>query len=110
MTRSASPATEGIKMKKVLIVDDSALIRRQVGNALRAAGYDVVEAMDGQDAYEKLAANPDTTARANHPGRIPDLRASTRSSSCTCMESLLAARRAWRRACSWPLIVSLDRC
>jgi two-component system, chemotaxis family, chemotaxis protein CheY len=46
-------------MKKVLVVDDSAMVRRQVGNALKAAAYEVVEAVDGQDAREKLAAAPD---------------------------------------------------
>lgn len=48
-------------MKKVLVVDDSALIRRQVGNVLKGAGYEVVEAIDGQDAREKLAAMPDAS-------------------------------------------------
>ncbi|MGE0398438.1 MAG: response regulator [Kofleriaceae bacterium] len=46
-------------MKKVLVVDDSAMVRRQVGNVLRTASYDVVEAVDGQDAREKLATMPD---------------------------------------------------
>lgn len=44
-------------MKKVLVVDDSALVRRQVGNTLKGAGYEVVEAVDGQDAREKLTGN-----------------------------------------------------
>lgn len=43
-------------MKKVLVVDDSAMVRRQVGNVLRTAEYEVIEAVDGQDAREKLAA------------------------------------------------------
>lgn len=42
----------------VMVVDDSFMIRQQVGKALRDAGYDVVEAGDGIDALEKLAANP----------------------------------------------------
>ncbi|MGA7123891.1 MAG: response regulator [Polyangiaceae bacterium] len=41
--------------KKVLIVDDSAPVRQQVGLALTQAGYDVVEAFDGQDGVEKFA-------------------------------------------------------
>lgn len=44
----------------VLVVDDSMLVRRQVGAALKGHGYDVVEAVDGFDALEKLAGNPET--------------------------------------------------
>ena len=45
-------------MKNVMVVDDSAPVRQQVGLALREAGFDVVEAFDGQDGAEKLVANP----------------------------------------------------
>lgn len=45
-------------MKKVMVVDDSAPVRQQVGLALREAGFEVVEAVDGQDGVEKLAAVP----------------------------------------------------
>ena len=45
---------------KILIVDDSAMVRRQVTSALVGAGFLVVEAVDGEDAREKLAATPDT--------------------------------------------------
>jgi len=44
----------------VLVVDDSMMVRKQVGAALKSQGYDVVEAVDGIDALEKLASNPDT--------------------------------------------------
>lgn len=44
---------------KILIVDDSAMVRRQVSNALVGAGFSVVEAVDGEDAREKLSATPD---------------------------------------------------
>ncbi len=43
----------------MLVVDDSALVRRQVGNTLRTAGYEIVEAVDGIDAREKLSAAHD---------------------------------------------------
>ena len=38
--------------KKVLIVDDSALIRKQLGELLDGAGYDIGFAKNGQDAVE----------------------------------------------------------
>lgn len=41
-------------MGKVMIVDDSLLVRRQVNSALGAAGFAVVEACDGLDALDKL--------------------------------------------------------
>lgn len=44
-------------MGKVMIVDDSLLVRRQVNSALGAAGYAVVEACDGLDALDKLDAS-----------------------------------------------------
>ncbi len=45
--------------KTILIVDDSAGFRTVVKLALIKAGYDVIEASDGQDAAEKLkGANP----------------------------------------------------
>lgn len=40
--------------QKVMIVDDSLVVRQQVGNTLTQAGFDVVQAVDGQDALEKL--------------------------------------------------------
>jgi two-component system chemotaxis response regulator CheY len=45
----------------VLVVDDSLMVRQQVSRALLGAGFDVVEAYDGVDALEKLAARPETS-------------------------------------------------
>jgi two-component system chemotaxis response regulator CheY len=42
-----------------LVIDDSLMVRRQVGGTLRNLGYVVVEAVDGLDALEKLEANAD---------------------------------------------------
>jgi two-component system chemotaxis response regulator CheY len=43
-------------MHSILAVDDSASMRQMVTFTLKSAGYNVVEAVDGQDAWEKPAA------------------------------------------------------
>ena len=43
-------------MKRIMTVDDSATIRQMVALTLRDAGYEVVEAVDGRDALERLAS------------------------------------------------------
>lgn len=42
-------------MKRIMTVDDSATIRQMVALTLRDAGYEVVEAVDGRDALNRLA-------------------------------------------------------
>jgi two-component system, chemotaxis family, chemotaxis protein CheY len=44
-------------MKRVLVVDDSPTVRQQVGLALKLAGFDVQEAVDGLDGAQKIAAD-----------------------------------------------------
>lgn len=44
---------------KIMVVDDSLMVRQQVCSTLAQAGFEVVEAHDGVDALEKLAAGPD---------------------------------------------------
>ena len=43
-------------MHSILAVDDSASMRQMVSFTLKSAGYNVVEAVDGQDAWEKSAS------------------------------------------------------
>jgi len=45
--------------KKVLVVDDSRTVRQQVAGLLAAAGYEILEAVDGIDGLEKLRGTPD---------------------------------------------------
>jgi two-component system chemotaxis response regulator CheY len=40
-------------MQSILAVDDSASMRQMVSFTLKGAGYHVIEAADGQEAYEK---------------------------------------------------------
>ena len=43
-------------MHSILAVDDSASMRQMVSFTLKNAGYDVVEALDGEDAFDKARA------------------------------------------------------
>ena len=45
--------------KRILTVDDSESVRSLVSSALRQAGFDVVEAVDGADALEKVSSGFD---------------------------------------------------
>ncbi|MDT8445439.1 MAG: response regulator [bacterium] len=44
--------------KRILTVDDSASVRQMVQFTLSSAGYEVQEAVDGQDALSKLGNGP----------------------------------------------------
>jgi len=43
--------------KVIMTADDSASVRQMVSFTLKQAGYDVVEAVDGEDALTKLRSN-----------------------------------------------------
>lgn len=45
-------------MRSILAVDDSASMRKMVSFTLISAGYHVIEAVDGQDAFEKAQSQP----------------------------------------------------
>ena len=45
--------------KKVIVVDDSKTVRDQVRSALEGAGYDVIEAVDGQEGFSKIRDTAD---------------------------------------------------
>jgi len=43
--------------KTVLVVDDSSTVRQQVALALKQAGFEIVEAADGEEGLATVAAN-----------------------------------------------------
>jgi two-component system chemotaxis response regulator CheY len=49
-------------MKRILIVDDSATIRQQVRLALTEAGFEVIEATDGEDGLQKVQSDLELAA------------------------------------------------
>jgi chemotaxis protein histidine kinase CheA/ActR/RegA family two-component response regulator len=52
MQKPSASATASASAKKILLVEDSDVIRRSLARMLREAGYDVVEARDGAEALE----------------------------------------------------------
>ncbi|MDO9237954.1 MAG: response regulator [Aquabacterium sp.] len=45
-------------MAQVLVVDDSATVRNEVGDFLKKSGLDVITAIDGRDGLVKLKGDP----------------------------------------------------
>ena len=60
----------GVTGKRILIVDDSATMRRQLRSVLEGAGFAVTEAVDGEDAAEKVAAGIDAVICDIHLPRM----------------------------------------
>src|SRR6185295_16858926 len=48
----------GERRKRVMVVDDAALVRLYFRETLEEAGFDVDEAMNGVEALEKLLTSP----------------------------------------------------
>lgn len=46
-------------MQQALVIDDSRAVRMIVGNILREQGFEVHEAVHGQDGLERLQENPE---------------------------------------------------
>ncbi|HUJ17003.1 MAG TPA: response regulator [Nitrospirota bacterium] len=46
-------------LKKVLVIDDSALIHQMYKMVLMRYRCEIIDGMNGQDGWDKLAANPD---------------------------------------------------
>jgi two-component system chemotaxis response regulator CheY len=45
--------------KKVIVIDETVTVRQQVGTALRQAGFDVIEASDGDEGAELISRTTD---------------------------------------------------
>ena len=46
-------------VKKILVVEDNDFVRTQIAMFLKSAGFEVVEATDGQAAEDMISVNPD---------------------------------------------------
>lgn len=46
-------------MPEALVIDDSRAVRMIVGNILREQGFEVIDAVHGQDGLERLRENPE---------------------------------------------------
>ena len=55
---SAAPASAGAGAQRILIADDEENFRTFMGWSLRQAGYDVVLASNGQEAFERFQEGP----------------------------------------------------
>jgi two-component system chemotaxis response regulator CheY len=55
---SVSPQEDGM-LKKVLVVDDSALIHQMYKMVLMRYKCDIIDALNGQDGLDKLVKHPD---------------------------------------------------
>jgi CheY-like chemotaxis protein len=51
-------ASEGVRTKTILVVEDELLIRLMLVDALRDAGFEVVEASNADDALATLESQP----------------------------------------------------
>ncbi len=70
--------------KTILAVDDSPSIRQMVHFTLKGGGYEVVEAVDGQDGLEKACRRQASlVCSKSSMGRPPHRASSTRSSART---------------------------
>jgi two-component system, chemotaxis family, chemotaxis protein CheY len=58
-TNSSRPSEEQVMGKKVIVIDDSQTVRHQVATALRDAGFEIIEAVDGVDGLDVITRTPD---------------------------------------------------
>jgi len=84
-------------LTKILVVDDTALMRRLLQQVLGAAGYEVVCAVDGQEGLDKVVAeNPDLVIMDRNMPQMDGLEA-------------LRALRADPATCSLPVFMTSAR-
>jgi two-component system, chemotaxis family, chemotaxis protein CheY len=101
--------------KKVIVIDDSKTVRDQVRLALEGAGYQVVEAFDGQDGFSKIRDTADLAMAicdVNMPGmsgiamlealknqgvnpQLPIIMLTTEGEAGLIQKAKLAGARAW---------------
>ncbi len=102
------------KDRPILIIDDSLMIRNMVKRALTGAGYSVLEAKDGVEAIEQLAAGADPalivcdvnmprmnglefleSLRLSHAGRIPVVMLTTEGQPDLVRKARMLGAKGW---------------
>ena len=68
---------------KVLIVDDSRIMRRMISGAVSVLGYEILEAANGREALEVVRSNPSDLAAITMDINMPEM------SGMECLEAIM---------------------
>ncbi len=68
MSYAGNATRRVVGMKRVLLVEDEALIRWSIRERLQAEGFEIVEAADGATALEHISRDFGTGGRSAPPG------------------------------------------
>ena len=85
-------------MARILVTEDDDQVRSFVARALRMDGHDVVEACDGEDGYDRLAAEARDDGRAGFDLLLTDIK-------MPFMDGIALTREAARRHPEMPILM-----
>ena len=87
-------------MQKILLVDDSKMMRRIIRGTAEALGYDCIEAADGESALGEVEANSDDLSLVVLDVNLPGMDGI----------EVLQALKADERFCDIPVVMVTTRC
>ncbi len=59
--------------KTILVVDDEPMLRKETAHVLRRIGFNVVEAENGNEAFQRLKADPSNIAAVISDNNMPKM-------------------------------------